>query len=114
MWPTNTGLVHGDVHAGHTLINVQAEVTGLIDWTEVAVTDISKDFVGLYMTFGEQALETIIASYEAAGGTTWPLMKEHIIELQATYAVDLAEFAEASGLQEYVQMAKESLGVEVE
>ncbi|OIJ15174.1 Mph(B) family macrolide 2'-phosphotransferase [Anaerobacillus arseniciselenatis] len=113
MWPTHTGLIHGDVHAGHTLINEQAEVTGLIDWTEVAVTDVSKDFVGPYMVFGEEALEQIIASYEAAGGVTWPLMKEHIIEFQATSAIDIAEFAEASGLQEYEEMAKESLGMEV-
>ncbi|OIJ19310.1 macrolide 2'-phosphotransferase [Anaerobacillus alkalidiazotrophicus] len=112
MWPMHTGLIHGDVHAGHTLINDQAEVTGLIDWTEVAVTDVSKDFVGINMTFGEQVLEQVIASYEAAGGVTWPLMKEHIIELQATYAIDITEFAEASGSKEYVQMAKESLGVE--
>ncbi|WP_216829786.1 macrolide 2'-phosphotransferase [Alkalihalobacterium elongatum] len=112
MWPMHTGLIHGDVHAGHTLINDKLEVTGLIDWTEVAVTDVSKDFVGLYMIFGEQALEQIIASYEVAGGVTWPLMKEHIIELQATSAIDVAEFAEASGLQEYEQIAKQSLGVE--
>ncbi|MDQ0257754.1 macrolide phosphotransferase [Evansella vedderi] len=111
MWPMHTRLIHGDVHAGHTLINERAEVTGLIDWTEVAVTDISKDFVGPYMMFGEQALEQVIASYEAAGGVTWPLMKEHIIELQATFAIDLAEFAEASGSKEYEQMAIESLGV---
>lgn len=113
MWPKHTGLIHGDVHAGHTLINEQATVTGLIDWTEVAVTDVSKDFVGPYMTFGEEALEQIITSYEAAGGITWPLMKEHIIEYEATSAIDLAEFAEASGLKEYEQMAKESLGVEI-
>lgn len=112
MWPKHTGLIHGDVHAGHTLINEQATVTGLIDWTEVAVTDVSKDFVGPYMIFGEEALEQIITSYEAAGGITWPLMKEHIIEYEATSAIDLAEFAEASGLKEYEQMAKESLGVE--
>lgn len=112
MWPKRTGLIHGDVHAGHTLINERSEVTGLIDWTEVAVTDVSKDFVGPYMIFGEQALEQIIASYEAAGGVTWPLMKEHIIELQATSAIDIAEFADASGLKEYEQMARESLGVE--
>ncbi|MEB1808825.1 MAG: macrolide 2'-phosphotransferase [Bacillaceae bacterium] len=112
MWPKHTGLIHGDVHAGHTLINGQAEVTGLIDWTEAAVTDVSKDFVGPYMIFGEQALEQIIAAYEAAGGVTWPLMKEHIIEIQATSAIDIAEFAESSGLKEYEQIAKESLGVE--
>ncbi len=111
MWPNHTGLMHGDIHAGHTLINDRAEVTGLIDWTEAAVTDVSKDFVGPYMIFGEQALERIIASYKDAGGVTWPLMKEHIIERKATYPIDIAELAATSGLKEYEDMAKESLGL---
>ncbi|MFC5711942.1 macrolide 2'-phosphotransferase [Thalassorhabdus alkalitolerans] len=112
IWPQQTGLLHGDVHAGHTLINEQAEVTGLIDWTEAAITDVSKDFVGPYMTHGEQALQQIITAYEKAGGITWPLMKDHIIEYEAASAIDLAEFAESSGSKEYEQMAKESLSVE--
>lgn len=45
MWPKKTGLIHGDVHAGHTMIDKEANVTGLIDWTEAKVTDISNDFV---------------------------------------------------------------------
>ncbi len=111
MWPEHTGLIHGDVHAGHTLINEQAEVTGLIDWTEAAVTDVSRDFIGHLRTFGEPGLEKAIAAYSKAGGVTWPLMKEHIIELTATYAIDIAEFAKVSGEKEYERMAKEALGV---
>jgi len=38
-------------------------------------------------------------------------MKGHIIELNTTSAVDIAEFGEKSGLEEYEHMVKQALGV---
>ncbi|NRT75156.1 Mph(B) family macrolide 2'-phosphotransferase [Clostridium beijerinckii] len=111
MWPKKTGLIHGDVHAGHTMIDRDADVTGLIDWTEAKVTDISNDFVFHYKAFGEEGLEALILAYKEVGGYYWPKMKEHIIELVAAYPVSIAEFAMVSGVEEYVQMAKKALEV---
>ncbi|AKL96115.1 hypothetical protein CACET_c26700 [Clostridium aceticum] len=111
MWPKKTGLIHGDVHAGHTMIDKDGNVTGLIDWTEAKVTDISNDFVFNYKAFGEGGLEALILAYKEAGGYYWPKMKEHIIELDAAYPVSIAEFALVSGMGEYDQMAKEALGM---
>lgn len=112
MWPKKTGLIHGDVHAGHTMIDKEANVTGLIDWTEAKVTDISNDFVFIYKAFGEEGLEALIIAYKEAGGYYWPKMKEHIIELVAAYPVSIAEFAIVSGVEEYVQMAKKALEID--
>lgn len=111
MWPKKTGLIHGDVHAGHIMIDKKANVTGLIDWTEAKVTDISNDFVFNYKAFEEEGLEALILAYREAGGYYWPKMKEHIIELSEAYPVSIAEFALVSGIEEYEQMAKEALGV---
>lgn len=111
MWPQKTGLIHGDIHAGHILIDKEANVTGLIDWTEVKVTDISNDFVFHYKAFGEGGLEALIMAYKTGGGYHWPKMKEHIIELAAAYPVSIAEFALVSGVEEYAQMAKKALEV---
>ncbi len=111
MWPNKTGLIHGDIHAGHILIDNDANVTGLIDWTEAKVTDISNDFTFHYKAFGEEGLEALILAYKAAGGYYWPKMKEHIIETVAAYPVAIAEFALVSGILEYEQMAKQSLEV---
>ncbi|MEG6523617.1 Mph(B) family macrolide 2'-phosphotransferase [Desulfotomaculum sp. 1211_IL3151] len=111
IWPKKTGLIHGDVHAGHTMIDKDANVTGLIDWTEAKVTDISSDFVFNYKAFGEAGLEALILAYREAGGYYWPKMKKHIIELDAAYSVSVAEFALVSGIDEYVQMAKKALEV---
>ncbi|MFG6146901.1 macrolide 2'-phosphotransferase [Halobacillus sp. B23F22_1] len=111
MWPKKTGLTHGDIHAGHTLIDNDANVIGLIDWTETKITDISNDFVFNYKAFGEEGLEALIRAYKGAGGYYWPKMKEHIIELDAAYPVSIAEFALVSGVEEYYQMAKEALEI---
>ena len=111
MWPKKTGLIHGDVHAGHIMIDKAGNVTGLIDWTEAKVSDVSNDFVVLYKTFGEKGLELLINAYKEAGGYVWQKMKEHVIELEAAYPVAIAEFAIISGSDEYMQMAKHALQV---
>jgi macrolide phosphotransferase len=113
MWPKVTGLIHGDVHAGHILIDQQANVTGLIDWTEAKVGDMSNDFVVHYKAFGEEGLNRLIEGYQEVGGYVWPKMKEHIIELDAAYPIAIAEFAMSSGLVEYLEMAKQTLEVKI-
>jgi macrolide phosphotransferase len=109
LWAGEPVLTHGDLHAGHILIDAQAKVTGLIDWTEATVTDPTIDFLGHYHTFGEQALKTLIAAYAKSGGCVWAKMAEQVIERTAAYPVAIAEFALKSGLDEYKQMARQSL-----
>ncbi|PYZ99141.1 macrolide 2'-phosphotransferase [Alteribacter lacisalsi] len=111
LWPEHTALVHGEVHAGHTLIDGHARVTGLIDWTEAAITDVSRDFMAPLMIFGEAGLDQVIKGYEKAGGRTWPRMRRHVIELLSTYGLDVYEFAKASDSEEYMEIARQSLGV---
>lgn len=108
-WPKQTGLIHGDLFPGHTLINENYAVTGIIDWTEAEVSDTSADFTAVYMLFGEEALNKLIFSYQKAGGYVWPNMKEHIIERLSTQAITIAEFAESSGLEDYRQMSEDML-----
>ncbi|WP_339149953.1 MULTISPECIES: macrolide 2'-phosphotransferase [unclassified Sutcliffiella] len=110
LWPKQTALVHGDLHAGHILIDEENRVTGFIDWTEAAVGDIAIDFVAHYRTFGEDVLKELIHHYEKAGGYVWPGMAQHVVELTAAYPIAIAEFAIKSGLEEYMDMAKQVLG----
>ncbi|MFE7062830.1 macrolide 2'-phosphotransferase [Sutcliffiella sp. NPDC057660] len=111
LWPKMTGLVHGDLHAGHILIDEDARVTGFIDWTEASVTDTANDFVSHYRTFGEEALKELVKHYKIAGGYVWPNMVQHVIELAAAYPIAIAEFAIKSELDEYKKMAKHVLSV---
>lgn len=111
LWPKETGMIHGDLHPGHIMVDSESNVKGLIDWTEAKVSDISKDFMGHYRVFGEEGLDNLIESYKAAGGYHWPGMKEHMIELMSSFSVDIAEFAMESGMEEYEKMARKELGV---
>lgn len=111
IWPNETGLIHGDLHPGHILIEKSGNVTGLIDWTEAKVADPANDFVGHYKVFGEESLEILIRAYKEAGGYYWPKMKEHIIELNAATPVEITEFALISGMDEYMEMARKELGL---
>ncbi|AOY74641.1 macrolide 2'-phosphotransferase [Clostridium formicaceticum] len=111
MWPKKTGLIHGDLHPGHILVDKAGNVTGLIDWTEAKVSDMSNDFAAYYKLFGKDGLNSLINAYKEAGGYFWPKMKKHIIELVAAEAVAIAEFAIRSGLEEYEEMARQTLEV---
>ncbi|MDG5472137.1 macrolide 2'-phosphotransferase [Jeotgalibacillus sp. ET6] len=111
-WPRQIGVFHGDLHAGHILINEKEQVTGFIDWTEAGAGDVSQDFVAHYRTFGENELKKLLSAYETAGGYVWPKMAAHILELEAAYPVAIAEFAIKSGIEEYLDMARAVLGVE--
>lgn len=109
MWPKHTGFIHGDLHPGHILIGANEEVTGFIDWTEGKVADVSTDFIGHLRTHGERELSRLIQAYEQAGGIVWPKMNEHVMELAATYPIDIAEFAIKSESEEYMEMARAAL-----
>lgn len=111
LWPDKTGVTHGDLFPGHTLVDADHAVTGLIDWTEAAGTDTSIDFTAFYLLFGEDVLDDLLEAYQAAGGHVWSNMKEHIIERLATQAITIAEFAETSGLDEYRTMAQNMLSL---
>ncbi|MGC0272021.1 macrolide 2'-phosphotransferase [Pseudactinotalea sp. Z1739] len=110
MWPRETGLIHGDLHPGHLLVDSEAVVTGVLDWTEAKVADISNDFVYHYMAFGEEELASLVARYDESGGRTWPLMTEHVIELAAAFPIQIAEFALATQTEEMESMARGLLG----
>ncbi|SDO21896.1 macrolide 2'-phosphotransferase [Alkalicoccus daliensis] len=109
MWPPFTGLVHGDLHAGHIMVDKDANVTGFIDWTEAKITDTSIDFTAHYMTFGESGLDKLLTCYEEFGGKTWTRMKDHILMRADAFSIDVAEFAARSSLKEYKEMAEKEL-----
>ncbi len=109
LWPSFSVLVHGDLYAGHTLVNVDNKITGLIDWSEMHVGDPSLNFVGHYTGLGEKHLARTLEVYEQAGGKTWTHMKEHIIERSSISPLKLAVFALKTKNETYLQLATEQL-----
>ncbi|WP_035987662.1 macrolide 2'-phosphotransferase [Leptolyngbya sp. KIOST-1] len=112
LWPECTVLIHGDLHPGHTLVNDQAQVTGLIDWTEARVDDPAPDFAAHYRVFGRDSLEVLLDYYGQNGGTVWPTMADQVVEYESAFGVEIAEFAERSGLEDYREMARPALSSE--
>ncbi|WP_069999142.1 macrolide 2'-phosphotransferase [Cellulosilyticum sp. I15G10I2] len=108
-WPSHVGVKHGDLHPGHILINKDNCVTGLIDWTEVGIADVSVDFMSHYLLFGKDGLKKLIDAYDNAGGKTWVRMEEHIAQLLTTSGITVAEYAELSGLQDMHETAAHML-----
>ncbi|WP_223701676.1 macrolide 2'-phosphotransferase [Sutcliffiella deserti] len=113
-WPSHVGVKHGDLHPGHILINRKNQVTGIIDWTEVGIADVSVDFMSHHLLFGDDGLTKLIDAYDNAGGKTWSRMDEHIVELLTTSGITVAEYAQVSGLQEMHEMAAHMLASEME
>lgn len=111
-WPSFVGVKHGDLHPGHILINQNNNVTGLIDWTEVGIADVSVDFMAHLLLFGEDGLTKLLNAYDNAGGRTWSRMDEHIIELLTTSAITVAEYAQTTGLEEMHEAAIQMLASE--
>jgi macrolide phosphotransferase len=100
-WPPYTVLIHGDLHAGHVLIDREHRVTGLLDWTEARVSDPAADFILLYDPLGADVLADLITRYERSGGRVWARMHEHIVERWYAYPVAVAEWARGTGEEEH-------------
>lgn len=112
LWPSYVGVKHGDIHPGHILIDKNNNVTGLIDWTEIGVGDVSVDFMSHYLLFGKDGLKKLIDAYDNAGGKTWSKMDEHIVELLTTSAITVAEYAQVSGMKDMHDTATHMLASE--
>lgn len=110
-WPPFAALIHGDLYAGHVLVDEAARATGVLDWTEAEVGDPAVDFIFHLMGFGTDGLDRLLIDYEAAGGITWPGMRHHITERLSFIPVKYALFALASGSAEHLAAARVQLGV---
>ncbi len=65
----DVALVHCDLGCEHILIDEDGTaVTGLIDFEDVTIGDPAIDFVGIYVTFGMEAVERIRDGYLRGSG----------------------------------------------
>ena len=95
-------VAHADLGAEH-ILELDGTLTGIIDWSDAAVTDPALDFARLYRDFGPAFLEQVLAAYGPLPGAM------PRIEFFARCAAleDLA-FGEATGRLEYFANAQRS------
>lgn len=109
VWPNYLAMTHGDLHPGHMLLDFEAKLIGVLDWTEAKVTDPSMDFAMFFGCFGKAALEKLIALFEEAGGRTWPGLLKQAEERWVAFPVLGAEWALRTGNQAVLEFAKAQL-----
>jgi aminoglycoside phosphotransferase (APT) family kinase protein len=100
-------LAHADLGAEH-LLEEGGVVTGVLDWSDAAVTDPAVDFARLLRDFGPRFLGSVLDAYHLDQPDAGTMAR---IEFFARCAAleDLA-FAEAGGRTEYASAAGTSLG----
>ena len=54
---------HGDLHAGHVLVDSMGELVGVIDWTDAHTSNRYIDFEGLWMWGGDTPVIAAMESY---------------------------------------------------
>lgn len=110
LWPTQTALVHGDIHPGHTLVDETGAIVGLIDWTDAEVGDPALEFIGACRRFDSAMLDRLLAAYERQGGITWKGLRRHIDESIAFAPMFTGLYALDFDQPTYVQVARDVLG----
>lgn len=108
-WPAHTALVHGDLHAGHWLLDERQHLVGVLDWTEARFADPATDFAMLGGHFGRPALETIVQAFANAGGPAFPGLVDHALELWAALPALHAEWALRVGKEALVETIRAQL-----
>ncbi|MEQ4718173.1 aminoglycoside phosphotransferase family protein [Nonomuraea sp. B19D2] len=62
--PRSLRFCHNDLGAEHILVDADAgTITGIIDWTDAAITDPAHDFALLYRDLGPEVFEVTVAHY---------------------------------------------------
>lgn len=110
LWPPFSALIHGDMYAGHVLVDEASRATGFLDWTEAEVGDPAADLCFHLMGFGEQGLDQLMNEYADAGGLTWPEMRRHVAERLSAVPLKYAYFALTIGSDEHLAAARAQLG----
>lgn len=100
-WPTWSAFCHGELYQGHTLVGGDNAITGVIDWTTASVGDPARDFMFQATMAPRQAFEATVERYVSRGGTVWPRLYDHCVELSAAGPVGYGLYAIVTGDAEH-------------
>jgi aminoglycoside phosphotransferase (APT) family kinase protein len=97
-------VAHADLGAEH-ILELDGTLTGVIDWSDAAITDPALDFARLYRDFGPGFLAQLLGSY---GPVSPPALSRIEFFARCAALEDLA-FGSQTGRHEYIANAKRSL-----
>lgn len=91
-WPRHSVLTHGEIYAGHTLVEDEV-ITGVIDWTTAQVGDPARDLMMQQLSGTPESFELLLETYVRGGGQIWPRIREHCVEMASASPVGFALYA---------------------
>lgn len=100
--PSQRVLAHADLGAEHILVDGDS-VTGIIDWTDAAITDPALDFARVYRDFGPTFLDDALQSYGGLAGA-----RPRIEYYARCAALEDLSYGRRYGRKDYVDAAKRS------
>jgi aminoglycoside phosphotransferase (APT) family kinase protein len=103
-------LAHTDLGAEH-ILEADGILTGVIDWSDAAITDPALDFARLYRDFGPRFLDDAVSGYGGLArlGNTEETGARITFFARCAALEDLA-FGQRTGRSEYERAATRSLG----
>ena len=99
-------LVHNDLGAEHLLV-ADGRLTGVIDWSDAAISDPAVDFARLLRDFGPAFLDDAVTSY---GGAPDEGFRDRVLFLARCAALEDLAYGAATGRRAYATAARASLG----
>ncbi|MFF7254105.1 macrolide 2'-phosphotransferase [Streptomyces microflavus] len=111
LWSPRCVFIHGDLHPGHTLVDPDGNLTGVLDWTDAEVGDPGQEFVEAARKFDPPTWDRLLEEYGRHGGPAWPGLREHVLRAIAFAPLALGVLGLSSGQPRYVEMARQRLGV---
>ncbi len=106
LWSPRVVLIHGDLHPGHTLVDKDGALTGILDWTDAEIGNPGQEFVEAARKFPPHVLDELIEAYVAHGGPVWSGLRDHVVEAIAFAPLTLAVLGAEAGQQRYVDKAR--------
>lgn len=61
--PDQQRLTHADLGMDHVLVDANGSISGIIDWSDMAIGDAAADFAHVWLWGGESALSTAVEAY---------------------------------------------------
>jgi aminoglycoside phosphotransferase (APT) family kinase protein len=109
--PLPPRLLHNDLAAEHILLDATNQhVTGIIDWGDVAIGDVSVDFAGLYHWGGEDFVRAVLGFYDG-------LVDDQVLPraryLAACRGVNDIRFGTETNQQEYIAAGIRALALTI-
>ena len=99
-------LVHNDLGAEHLLVVDDGRLSGILDWSDAAVSDPAVDFGRLLRDFGPESLDGVVAAY---GGPPDEGFAARVLFLARCAALEDLAYGVATGRTDYSTAALASI-----